>query len=351
MTSVQYFESVHFKSIMEEWLISFVVLGATVVVALCTRALLKKLHKDRGWTVFRELAPSISNVIYIFGLKIFAEVAPLRGRIEVWVDGAIYVLAVIFFLLLVQKAVLIGIDWTSLKSRPSDTLKLGFGPLLRNTITLFIFFMGIIMILKYFNYDVMSLVTALGVSSLAVGLAAKDTLSNMISGFILIIDRNLAPGDRINLGGTVGDVKEIGLRSTQLQMSEGNILIVPNTELVNTKILNLSMPNREITCSSKIRVPCSVPFLKVKDMSLSVLSKLENVNHERTPWVYLENLSDGHQALNIGFWVKDLNSSSVTVSDFNQQLLDSLQKEKIPLLSPLGASSSTIDSTQLPAAQ
>jgi small-conductance mechanosensitive channel len=226
------------------------------------------------------------------------------------------------------------VEWSALKTDQTETLRHGFIPLMRNVITLFAFFSGGIMILKHFNYDVMSLITALGVSSLAVGLAAKDTLSNMISGFILIIDQNLRPGDRVSLSGTVGDVAEIGLRSTHIRIGDGNTLIVPNSELVNTKILNLSMPTRAISCSTSIRIPIQYSFSKIREVCLDTLSEVSKAATDRSPAVNLASLSDGHQLIQIGFWVNEMNDVGTAMSDFNERLLSRLQKEGIPLVSP-----------------
>jgi small-conductance mechanosensitive channel len=320
--------------LLEEWVLGLVVLIFTFILATTFRATLNKIHKDRGWRVLREIAPSLSNLLYIVGLKIFVDAAPLHGKAELWAEGFVYALSVVICLSLLRKAVLFGIEWSALKTENSEVLHLGFIPLLKNVITLFVFLTASIMILKHFNYDVMSLVTALGVSSLAVGLAAKETLSNMISGFILIIDQNLRPGDRINLAGSIGDVVEIGLRSTQIRTSEGNLLIVPNSELVNTKILNLSVPTREATCSTVIRIPYDVSFGKVKSSCLSIIESLNQLAKERPPSVNLVNLSDGHQLIQIGFWVSDIKDAGAAITEFHEKLLSRLKEESIPLLPP-----------------
>src|SRR3990170_7935615 len=99
-----------------------------------------------------------------------------------------------------------------------------FLPLIEKLIFIFIFITGLIIVLKHFDYDILSLVTALGVTSLAIGLAAKDTLANMISGFTLMIDRPFRIGDRIQLAsGQWGDVVDIGLRSTKMQTGDNTL--------------------------------------------------------------------------------------------------------------------------------
>jgi MscS family membrane protein len=323
-------------AVMREWLLGAGVLFLTFAARGTVNAFLKSTGTKRGWILVTQLAPSIANLIYIIGLRIFIEVAPLNDKLSAWVDSGIYVVAVILVLGMIRRAAMIGIEWSTSRSVQSNTLQQGFIPLLRNLITLFVFFSGSIMVLKRFNYDVMSLLTALGVGSLAVGLAAKDTLSNMISGFTLIIDRNLRPGDRINLAGAVGDVDEIGLRSTRLKMGDGNMLIVPNSELVNTRILNLSLPSRETTASTFVRVAYDVPFSVVRDHCLQAVAQVEKLNTQRGKWVNLTQVAEGYQNIQVGFWVRDMDDVGAALTDFHEKLLARLASANIPLyVSPI----------------
>jgi len=87
-------------------------------------------------------------------------------------------------------------------------------PLLEKLVSIFLILTDLIITLKHFNYDILSLVTALGIGSLAIGLAAKDTLANMISGFTIMLDQPFRIGDRIQLaGGQVGDVARLQRRA------------------------------------------------------------------------------------------------------------------------------------------
>ena len=265
----------------------------------------------------------------------FIDLAPLSPKVELWCNSGVYVLFVFIFLNLVRRAALLGIEWGLFKSHTaSSAAQTGFIPLLRNGINLFVITMGGIMVLKHFNYDVMSLITALGVGSLAVGLAAKDTLSNMISGFTLIIDRNLRPGDRINLGGSTGEVDEIGLRSTRIRTGDGNMLIVPNSEMVNTKILNLSTPSLETTTSTQIRVPYTVDFERVKKICLEVVSQTKLAHPKKGPWVLIGAADQGHQVITVGFWVTHMDNTGGAVSEFLSILIPRMNREEIPLLAP-----------------
>lgn len=202
---------------------------------------------------------------------------------------------------------------------------------MQNLVTIFVFISGAIMVLKRFNYDVMSLITALGVGSLAIGLAAKETLSNMISGFTLIIDRNLRPGDRINLGGLLGDVDVIGLRSTLVRGTDGNTLIVPNTDLVNTKIINYSLPDRRARVSSILKFPQTVPYAQARDACAEAFKGVAKIAVSPALSIGLTTLQDGYQTVAVEFWVDDLNDGGSALTSFHERLMDILKAREIAL--------------------
>lgn len=108
--------------------------------------------------------------------------------------------------------------------------------------TLFVL-LGLVAVLHHFHQDVSSVVAALGIGGLAISFAAKETLGNMFAGFTILVDRPFRPGDRIRLAsGEVGDVVEVGTRSTRVRLVDQNMLIVPNAELVNTRVVNFNYP-------------------------------------------------------------------------------------------------------------
>src|SRR4051812_23219101 len=67
----------------------------TLAMTLLIRGILKVVKKEGHWRTLHELGPCISDIILIVGLRLAAETAPITGRVEVWLDGIIYVLVVI----------------------------------------------------------------------------------------------------------------------------------------------------------------------------------------------------------------------------------------------------------------
>ncbi len=316
---------------LSEWILAIVVIFVTFLVTTTIRSIAKRLAKKNEWSFLNRIPPSIYHFLYVLGFKIAAEAAPLHGKMQIWIESGLYVSAVLLFFFILQQAALASVEWGSSRALG---LNHKFIPLLKNVTILFTFTSASIIVLRFFNYDVMSLVAALGVGSLAIGLAAKDTLSNMISGFIVIIDNNIRPGDRINLNGTVGDIYEIGLRSSLMRLTDGNTLVVPNSELINSRIINLTIPTQETICTIHIRVPYSVPLSLVKNHASQILQQSPYVAQERSNWTSIISLSEGFQLIQVGFWINKFTESREAISELNEKLLIQFRAENIELVPP-----------------
>ena len=124
-------------------------------------------------------------------------------------------------------------------------------PLVRRTSNVFIWIVAFLVILPFFGVNISALVAALGVSSLAIALAAQDTIANIIAGFMIMIDRPFRIGDEIKLSsGDVVKVLDIGVRRSKFLSQDEAIVIIPNLELSKSKIVNYSY-GKERTESSK----------------------------------------------------------------------------------------------------
>ncbi|MGB9677174.1 MAG: mechanosensitive ion channel family protein, partial [Candidatus Ratteibacteria bacterium] len=119
--------------------------------------------------------------------------------------------------------------------------------LIKRVSKIIIFFIGVTIILNKFNQPITSILGAAGIASFAIAFAAQDTLSNMISGFFIMIDKPFKIGDRIKLAtGEIGEVIEIGMRRTKILSPENNVVIVSNSEIAKTRIINFGFPDYKI---------------------------------------------------------------------------------------------------------
>ncbi len=112
-------------------------------------------------------------------------------------------------------------------------------PLIRRVLKVLIWVIILLIILPLYGINISALIATLGVSSLAIALAAQDTISNIISGFMIMVDSPFRVGDKIQLpSGEVVTVLDVGVRRSKFLSEDKAIIIVPNLELSKSKIVN-----------------------------------------------------------------------------------------------------------------
>ena len=113
-------------------------------------------------------------------------------------------------------------------------------PLIQRGAKIVIWVLALLIILPLFGINISGLIATLGVSSLAIALAAQDTIANIIAGFMIMIDRPFRIGDRIKLpSGEEVKVLEVGVRRSKfLSLDNKSVIVLPNLELSKSKIIN-----------------------------------------------------------------------------------------------------------------
>ena len=112
-------------------------------------------------------------------------------------------------------------------------------PILKRTVNVIIWVIALLVILPLYGVNINALIATLGVGSLAIALAAQDTIANIIAGFLIMIDTPFRVGDRIKIpSGEIVKVLDIGVRRSKFLSEEKAIIIVPNLDLSKSKIVN-----------------------------------------------------------------------------------------------------------------
>lgn len=156
-------------------------------------------------------------------------------------DKWIFTLFVAISAFLLQRLSSAFTEWygTNIAEKTKTSLDDEFLPLIRKLASLLIWVIATLIVLSRFGINTNGLIAALGVSSLAIALAAQDTISNIIAGFLIMVDRPYRIGDTIKLpSGEKVKVLNIGLRRSRFLAEDGAIIIVPNLALSKSKIIN-----------------------------------------------------------------------------------------------------------------
>ena len=110
---------------------------------------------------------------------------------------------------------------------------------LQSVLRFAIIFVGAVFVADSMGFDLTSLIAGLGISGLALALAAKDSISNFFGAITVLLDRPFKVGDYIIVGAAEGEVIEINLRTTLIRTSADTIITMPNANLVNTPVENV----------------------------------------------------------------------------------------------------------------
>jgi len=112
--------------------------------------------------------------------------------------------------------------------------------------------------------DEKTLYAMLGSMALAIGLAAKDLLNDLIGGIVVLFDRSYQMGDRVSVGGHYGEVVSIGLRSTKLVTADDSLVTVPNSVMLSSMVSNSNAGALDCQVVVDVFLPGGVDLLQVE---------------------------------------------------------------------------------------
>lgn len=247
-------------------------------------------------------------------------------------------LGVLFAGFLVRQLLVLSLGWyaAEVATRTRQPVDTQFIPLIRKLATVFIFVTAAVIMLKGYGYDISTLVVSLGVGSLALGLGMQQTLSNMIAGFTIMLDRPFRIGDRVQLGtGEIGDVQEIGLRSTRVLTLDLSTVIIPNSQMVNERVTNHSFPDQRVRPLLRLGVDYGSDPEQVKKAIGEVLAGEKLVLKQPPPSVVFTGFGDSALNVAIRFTVAHNRDDGLAVDAVVQGIVGRFQKEGIVIPYPV----------------
>jgi small-conductance mechanosensitive channel len=175
----------------------------------------------------------------------------------------------------VTKITNILIDWYgSRKSKQANNNHLLF--LFKKIIQLVVYVLAFLVILWVLGINLSGIVVGLGVGGIAIAFALQNTLSDFFSAFSIYFDRPFEIGDFIVVGEHSGTVTNIGIKSTRIQLLQGEELVVPNKELTSTNVRNFrKLKRRRITFTIGVRY--NTPVDKLKKIPQIITNIIENI--------------------------------------------------------------------------
>jgi MscS family membrane protein len=310
---------------LRELLISLAILAASYLAARLLSLVLRSVlaRGTRRAALSGRLASALERplayALFLVGAYAAVHRSPLPPSWIERLDATLFVLSVLLLALATIRAYRLLLTWYTGGS--GDGLAAEFDPLLSKLGAVAISLVALITILQRLGVNVESLVVSLGIGSLAVGLAAQDTLANMFAGFALMLDRPFRIGDRIQLAsGEIGDVVTIGIRATRVRTLDETLLVVPNSVLTREKVVNLSQPTLLVTTRIDVGVAYGTDLQRAKTVLAEAAAASEYVVPDRAPVVLVTQFADSSVNMRLIFWTRDVAERGLATSQVHEEV-------------------------------
>lgn len=193
-----------------------------------------------------------------------------------------------------------------------------------------------IILLGHFGIEPSALVTTLGISTLAIALAAQETLSDVIAGFMIMLDQPFAIGDRVEIQDidTWGDVVEVGLRSTRILTRDNRLVTIPNSVIGKGLIVNYSDPSTVYRVQTHVGVAYGTELSRARKIMVDALNEEEWVMKEKPVEALMLEFGDSALIFRVRCWIEDYVDTRRVMDKMNSTLYEALHREKIEIPFP-----------------
>ena len=217
--------------------------------------------------------------------------------------------------------------------RGISRLPFAMAGLSRTLTRLFVFGVGLLILLRIWGVSITPVLTALGVGGLAVALALQDTLSNIFAGVHLLVEAPITVGNYVRVGADEeGTVTDIGWRTTRILTGSNSTIIVPNKTITSGIILNYDLPDPRVGTFIAILVAHHADLALVEKICLEVAATIPGVLPDAPPLLLPDpGITPTHLQFKFAFQVERQLGSGLVKAQLVKAILARFQAENIPL--------------------
>lgn len=206
----------------------------------------------------------------------------------------------------------------------------------RHLATIIVTAIIVVLVLDRFGIRADALITTLGVGSLAIALAAQATLSDIIAGFMIMIDRPFGIGDRIELLdiNTWGDVTEVGLRSTRILTRDNRMVSIPNSVIGKELIVNYSDPNTVYRVETHVGIAYGIDIEFARQVMIDAITAEDWVMKDRLIEALLLEFGESALIFRVRCWIEHFVETRRVIDKMNTALYKALNDAGITIAMP-----------------
>jgi small-conductance mechanosensitive channel len=198
-----------------------------------------------------------------------------------------------------------------------------------------VFALGMIVGLQSLGLNLNSLVVLGGALGIGVGLGLQAIVSNFVAGLVLLVEQPIKLGDRVEVGSVYGDVIRMRGRSTWIRTNENVVIIVPNSEFINERVINWTANDRQVRIALPVGVSYSSDPEKVKKLLLEVARHHPDVLSVPHPEVIFTEFGDSSLNFSLRVWtVRQVQTPARLKSDLYFAIFEKFRESGVEIPFP-----------------
>ena len=212
-----------------------------------------------------------------------------------------------FFVQTVDIFVPLGVE--SLNKRAGVDLS-GLESLLLSGLKIVIWLGAVMVIFGRLNIDITGILASATIISLVIGMALKETASNLVSGMMMVMDKPFEVGDKVTVMGVTGKVVDIGIMSTKIRTGHEHLVVIPNKSISGKEIINFAKGGPEdspkrVNLRLNIGVGYDEDPAHVKQMLLDVVRECDYIVDDPRPSALFRDMADSALVFRLNCFVRD----------------------------------------------
>lgn len=193
---------------------------------------------------------------------------------------------------------------------------------------------GVLISFQFLEINLTSLAVVFGLLSVGIGFGLQNITANFISGLIIMFERPISVGDRVQVGDKEGDVTEISIRSTMIRTLNNISIIVPNTEFVENDVVNFSHGDPTFRLDINVGVSYSSDLDTVLKALNEIAEEHPKVMNIPKHQVHLTNFGDSSWDMQLRVWIPNVKERYILRNEINQAIVRKFKENKIEIPFP-----------------
>ena len=328
---------------LESWWIALGVVAAATLVGLLLRFVfvgrLRRAAARTATPVDDALIEATRRfwlpVALLVGVLLALRFAPIAPGRQILIEHV--AVSALLLLLTISASRFVGLRFAARQAAQGEPA--GSPSLIQKVVQVAVLVAGTLLILDNAGVQIGTLLTALGVGSIAVALALQPTLSNLFAGIHLSVSKPIRVGDFVELeDGTQGFVRDIGWRVTKLGQPGNSLVVVPNARLSDMRLLNYSMPSPAQSVPVRFTVALGSDLSAVErgalEVARAVQREVPQADPEHSPTLVFRAFVAGGVECEIGLRTLSMPDRWAVVSAFVRRLEERFRGDGVVISYP-----------------